>query len=76
MEPVLDFSTLSPMWAGALIVAVIAVMWIFPFSAFLLFRYLNKRGEKREPEEIPHTSADEPAVFNQNAAVGDDRETG
>jgi hypothetical protein len=63
-----DFSTWDTGTVGLFIGGIIAVMWIFPVAAFLLFRYISRRGEKRQADETPHAGVTNLSKGSQSQA--------
>jgi hypothetical protein len=56
--PNIDFSTWDTNRAIYFIFITIAIMWVFPAMAYLIFRTFARKGEKKDPEEFPHTPQD------------------
>jgi hypothetical protein len=73
-----DYSTWDMNVVVFFVLMTIAIAWIFPAAAFIIFRYLVGRGQTRDPDEgISDGSqtppADNPAVFPEDDWVRNKR---
>ncbi|HEX4922450.1 MAG TPA: hypothetical protein VFV50_00120 [Bdellovibrionales bacterium] len=50
--PNFDYSRWDTTYVIGLIVITIAFMWVLPAMTFWIFRYLNRKGETRDPDEF------------------------
>ena len=62
-----DYSTWDTNYVVFFILVTIAVSWILPAAALLIFRTLAKRGSRRGPSEIPHATDETPPRAPLNA---------